>query len=137
MPRVLVIDDDPSTADLLREALAPWRIDVAVASGVQPAIDLLLTGAFIGVVLDLMISRGNSFDLLDAMRHANITTRVIVTSSRPPAFANDLLNPTQVLTILRKPFELDVVVAALLGLAGTQPADAAKEPLRKSLFTSS
>jgi DNA-binding response OmpR family regulator len=137
MPRVLAIDDDPATAELLRQALAPWRIDVATASGVQPAIDLLLTGAFVGVVLDLMISNGKSFDVLDAMRHANINTRVIVTASRVPAFVNYLLNPTQVLAIMRKPLDPELLVAAILGLGGTQPSDAARSESASETATDS
>jgi DNA-binding NtrC family response regulator len=137
MPRVLVIDDDPSIAETLRQALAPWHIDVATATGVQSAMELLLTGTFIGVVLDLMISHGKSFDVLDAMRHANINTRVIVTATRVPAFVNYLLNPMQVLTIMRKPVDPELMVAAILGLGGTEPGDAARSASASGTATDS
>jgi DNA-binding response OmpR family regulator len=124
--RVLVVDDDPSTADLLRELLAPWHVELVVANEVHEAVDLLVGGSFAAVVLNLMPVESNGFDILDAMRHANVGTRAIVISTRFPEYASYLLNPVQVLTIMRKPFDTEVMVAAILGLCGAAGNDATR-----------
>ena len=126
MPRVLVVDDDPATAELLRELLAPWNIELVATSGVHSAVELLLSGSFAAIILNLMLKDANGFDVLDAMRHANISTRAIVISNRFPEYASYLLNPMQVLTVMRKPFDAEVMLAAILGLCGASKDDATR-----------
>ncbi len=120
MPRILVVDDDPSTADLLRDELAPWQIEIVATSAVHAAVELLVHGTFAALVLDLTVAEATGFDILDAMRHTNVTTRAIITSRRLPEYANYLLSPIQVLTIMKKPFDTDLMIAAILGLCGIQ-----------------
>ncbi len=120
MPRILVVDDDRSTADLLRDLLAPWRIEIVTTSAVHAAVDLLIHGKFSAVVLDLNAAQPAGFDILDAMRHANVTTRVIIASARLPEYASYLLSPAQVLTIMKKPFDPELMMAAIVGLCRTR-----------------
>jgi DNA-binding response OmpR family regulator len=125
MPSVLIVDDDPSIARRLRQALSEWPVDVDAAYGVKHAIDLLAAGTYNAVILDLVLGQLSGFDVLDAMRAAKNATPVIVTSSRIPDYARMLLQPSQILAVIRKPLDVEVMGAAILALCsldgGQQP----------------
>ena len=123
MPRVLVVDDDPSISRVLRHALSLWDVEVVAAFGVPHAVELLLSGKFEAVVIDLVLGDRSGFDVLDAMRRANVTAPVIVCAAKIPDYARILLQPQEVLTIIMKPCDNDILVSILLGLCGFDPDD--------------
>jgi len=123
MPSVLVVDDDPSVARVLRQNLAPWGVDVIAAFGVRNAVDLLLKDRYQAIVLDLLLGDQSGFDVLDAMRQASIKAPIIVTAAKIPDYARILLQPQEVLTIMTKPFDIEIMTAVLLGLCGIHEDD--------------
>ena len=124
MPTVLVVDDDPSIQRMLRHILSSSAVDVVPAFGVQHALDCLQSAKYDAIVLDLVLGHRSGFDVLDAMRTSNVTTPVIVASAKLPDYARMLLRPEQVLTIVKKPFDVEVMTSAILGLCGVEDDDA-------------
>ena len=124
MPTALVIDGDPTVSRTLRDALSRWNVSVVAAFGAQQALDLLLTTSYDAIVLDLVLGHRSGFDVIDAMHQANIQTPIIVAAGLVPDYAKILLQPPQVLTIMKKPIDLEIIVAAILGLCGIDPEKA-------------
>ena len=121
MATALVIDDDPTVSRTLRDALSRWNVSVVAAFGVQQALDLLLTTPYDAIVLDLVLGHRSGFDVIDAMHHDDIKTPIIVVGASIPDYARILLQPPQVFTILKKPFDHEIMIAAILGLCGIDP----------------
>jgi DNA-binding response OmpR family regulator len=108
--RLLVVEDDRTTCDLLRAIFAHlgWEVDVAetVAEGLarlDPPPDLL--------VLDVSLPDGDGTDILRYIRLAHLPTRVAVTTGHDPRLLSALssLRPD---ALLQKPIEVAEVCRA-------------------------
>jgi PAS domain S-box-containing protein len=66
--RVLVVDDEPLVADMLRRTLADGQ-DVTVATDARTALDFVLSGAEFDLIFcDLLMPRMSGMDLYNALR---------------------------------------------------------------------
>jgi len=69
---ILLVDDDPKTLELLEETLHSAKYDIqSVQSGAQ-ALDVLASGRFAAVVLDLMMPGMDGFDVIRRIRHSDV-----------------------------------------------------------------
>ena len=66
--RVLVVDDEPDVADLIRAQLEPYGVETAVAHDGERALERLNGGGFDAVTLDLFMPGMNGFAVLRAIR---------------------------------------------------------------------
>jgi phosphoribosyl 1,2-cyclic phosphodiesterase/ActR/RegA family two-component response regulator len=119
MPSALVIDDDADFRELIREFLqaAGWR--VWDADGGEHGIDLARKHLPSVVVCDLLMPRGNGFQVCRALRsdprfHA---TRIIVTSGRAYDSDRNAALEAGADEYLVKPFDLAALVARLRNLS--------------------
>jgi CheY-like chemotaxis protein len=113
-PRMLVVEDDPTTRDALRGifTLKGWEVVAAgtVADGLvglEPPPDC--------VILDLMLPDGDGLAILEAARSSGRATRVVVTTGvEDPArlVALATLAPD---AVLYKPIVLEALCEACLG----------------------
>jgi CheY-like chemotaxis protein len=116
VPRVMVVDDDPDIRVALEMCLDSEGYDVEACVDGKDALDRLGHGPCPEViVLDLMMPRMNGFEVLEALR---AETRwagipVVIVSANRGYSAEDL----GVVSVLRKPFELDDLVGALQSVA--------------------
>jgi CheY-like chemotaxis protein len=119
--RVLVVDDDLESSDVVAEALEFVGCTVSRASNGLLALDLLTQdpGSFHVVLLDLMMPVMNGLELLQRLRGDERLRGipVVVMSSNRGYDAADL----GVRDILRKPFGMDTLCAAV---AAARPAPA-------------
>jgi DNA-binding response OmpR family regulator len=108
---ILVVEDEPSMADLLQTALSEEGHTVALAQDGQSALDLLRDGSFDLAVLDLM---------LPGISGLNVIRRVRAAGSRTPILVLTALDATADIVrgldegaddYLTKPFPLDVLLA--------------------------
>jgi two-component system copper resistance phosphate regulon response regulator CusR len=76
--RVLIIEDDPQLAGLLRDGLREHRIDPTVASGFAEGREHALVGDYDVVILDVRLPGGTGFDLLADLRRQNVAVPVLM-----------------------------------------------------------
>jgi len=107
---MLVVEDDPTTCDLLRAIFAHLGWQVAVASTVAEGLSLLDPPPDL-LVLDLTLPDGDGTDLLRHVRTAHLPTRVAVTTGHDPALLSAVssLRPD---ALLQKPIEVADVCRA-------------------------
>ncbi|HEX2060777.1 MAG TPA: response regulator [Thermoanaerobaculia bacterium] len=124
--QVLVVDDDAGIRGLLR-LLAERRgfsVDVA-ADGIE-ALQKLAECHYDIAIIDLMMPRLNGYDLVQDMRQHEHRPTIVVATAMTDALLGQL-DPGIVHSIIRKPFDVDVVgalMAELIEQIGTSAVDA-------------
>lgn len=107
---VLVVDDDDTIQNLLRVMLQRHAAAVEVAGDGQTAIELLRSGGFDTVILDIMLPKMNGFQVAEAVRALDPQPKLIVLSALARYFGDRFPEGT---VMLQKPFEIDHLDAAL------------------------
>ncbi len=77
---ILVVEDDPSVAQLLLDALGTWGYDVFLAKNGQEGLDVLTKQAVDGILLDINMPVMSGQTMLDELRWLGYQTPVIVMS---------------------------------------------------------
>lgn len=80
MERVLIIDDDLTLCELLKEYLSPEGLSLEFAHNVQSSIDRAERGCFDLLVLDVMLPGGNGFEVLRKIRQSKATPVIMLTA---------------------------------------------------------
>jgi len=76
--RVLVVEDDPELAGLLRDGLREHRIDPTLASSFAEGREQALAGDYDVVILDVRLPGGTGLDLCAELRRAGIHVPVLM-----------------------------------------------------------
>jgi two-component system, OmpR family, copper resistance phosphate regulon response regulator CusR len=76
--RVLIVEDDPELATLLRDGLREHRIDPTVAASFAAGRDQALAGDYDVIVLDVRLPGGSGYDLCVDLRSRNVGTPVLM-----------------------------------------------------------
>ncbi|HUK15814.1 MAG TPA: response regulator transcription factor [Bryobacteraceae bacterium] len=132
--RILVAEDRPSTADLLRRALETDGHSVLTAYDGDRALKLGMEAGSDAIVLDVMLPRLDGLSVLRRWREAHVLTPVIIVSARDAGA--DIVRGLDCGAddYLTKPFELDILLARLRAVARRAPpaplADLAFQDLR-------
>jgi DNA-binding response OmpR family regulator len=125
--RILVTEDRPNTADLLRRALESEGHSVLVAYDGERALKLALTAEFDVILLDVMLPCIDGLTVLKRLRDARLNTPVLIVSARDagPDIVRGL--DTGADDYLTKPFALDILLARVRAVSrrapGSHPAD--------------
>lgn len=123
-PRILVVDDDEATTELLRETLGAQRFRVDVARTTEEALPLILFHDYGGILLDLVLPDVNGLTLYRqiARRRPALAPRVIfVTGALGGGEAGRLVRLVDN-RILMKPFDPDDVIDAVRSVvSGPEP----------------
>jgi DNA-binding response OmpR family regulator len=116
--RVLVIEDNVDLRDYLRLALESQGYEVLTARNGQEALGYL-DGHPVDVVLtDLFMPEMDGIETIAALRRQFPGVRVIAMSGRPGVDYLAVARELGVANTLRKPFEIDELLAALKGGQG-------------------
>ena len=67
--RVLIVDDDRSSSELVQRVLAPQGYDVDVAVDGTDALNKLVNESFSLIISDIDMPRMNGFELTDKVKH--------------------------------------------------------------------
>lgn len=76
--RVLIVEDDPELAGLLRDGLREHRIDPTIATGFAEGREQALVGDYDVVILDVRLPGGTGFDLLTDLRRQKVAVPVLM-----------------------------------------------------------
>ena len=121
MKKILIADDDLPLRGLLRLVAARAGFEVDIASNGAEALEKIRTNTYAVAVIDLMMPLMSGYDVVDHL--AEMASRpqvVVVTAMNDARLAR--LNSAVVSSILRKPFDIEMLSAVLIELA--QNADA-------------
>jgi CheY-like chemotaxis protein len=109
--RVLIVDDELSVRDLLRDFLTSMGDEVATAASAAEALELVPTFQPDVILTDMRMPGMSGADLLGALRGSGVTVPVILITGHPIEL------PEGFFRLLYKPFDLrklaEVVTAAM------------------------
>lgn len=128
--RVLYVEDDPIAREYIQQGLEKSGITVDVASGAATGSKMAAADAYDVFVLDVMLSDGDGFTLLQELRLSGVQTPTLFLSAR-----GSVADRVQGLQVggddyLPKPFALTELVARLQALARRRWAVPVGESLR-------
>ena len=111
--RVLVIEDNPDLRDFLRLALEAHEYEVLTAAHGQEALSYLDGHGVDAIVTDLFMPEMDGIETVAAVRKRFPGVRVIAMSGRPGVDYLPVARELGVKHTLRKPFEVQELIAAL------------------------
>src|SRR2546423_14941837 len=76
--RVLIVEDDPELAGLLRDGLRAQRIDPTLAATVAEGRDRAALSSYDVIILDVRLAGGSGFELCGELRRGGGTTPVLM-----------------------------------------------------------
>jgi two-component system copper resistance phosphate regulon response regulator CusR len=119
--RVLIVEDDPELAGLLRDGLREHRIDPTLAMSFADGREQAAAGDYDVLVLDVRLPGGTGFELCRELRRNNITTPVLMLTALDAV--DDRVRGLEVGAddYLTKPFAFQELVARLKALARRRP----------------
>jgi len=109
--KILVVDDNLSLLDQIRQILTNQRYIVETATDGEEALDKLFDTPFDAIILDIMMPRTDGMTVLEQARKAGVDTPVIMLTAK-----GDVKDRVKGLDLgaddyLAKPFSLDELVA--------------------------
>lgn len=108
MAKVLVADDEPSLAELVRVNLSDEGHEVVIAEDGRYALDALMKeGPFDVVVLDLMMPFTDGFEVLENVRGHQ--PKVIVLTARDDSYTQERARKFNVDAYITKPYDPKVL----------------------------
>jgi CheY-like chemotaxis protein len=118
---ILIVEDDEPTQNLLRAVLRKCGHASEVASNGREAIAVLQEKQYAAVILDIMMPEVGGREVADYLGRTPESPPVIICSAATGPAALSGFNPQVVKAIVRKPFDIDQLIAAV-----TAVTDAAK-----------
>ncbi len=119
--RVLIVEDDPELAGLLRDGLREHRIDPTLAMTFAEGRAQAAAGDYDVLVLDVRLPGGTGFELCRELRRQDVTTPVLMLTALDAV--DDRVRGLEVGAddYLTKPFAFQELVARLKALARRRP----------------
>ena len=118
MSQILVCDDDEPVRTFLVRLFRRAGFTVDSANNGVEAIELLGRRDYSLLILDLMMPRMNGYDVVAALRdRARRPVVLVLTANSRPAFRD--LDADVVQAVLKKPFDLEMLMLVVNGLANT------------------
>jgi PAS domain S-box-containing protein len=119
---VLVVDDEASVGEFMRELLETWGLQATFVSNGQAALDIVAgsPARFDAVITDQCMPRLNGLQLAQALRAMRPELPVILYSGHGEGLARTDLEAAGVHTVLRKPVDPAALEAALRSALATR-----------------
>jgi two-component system, OmpR family, copper resistance phosphate regulon response regulator CusR len=120
--RVLIVEDDPELAALLRDGLRAQRIDPTLATTFAAGREQAALTSFDVIILDVRLPDGTGFALCGELRRQGVTTPVLMLTALDAV--DDRVRGLEVGAddYLTKPFAFRELVARVKALARRRPA---------------
>jgi|GEM_PF-259510 len=130
--RVLIVEDEEAIRSLLFTVLRRRNVDVDLARDGLAAVEKLSRCNYSLILLDLMMPRMSGWQLLDYLRDNQVEERKPIIIVMTAGFDTGNLDPRVVMSVIRKPFDLqlltEVVMACLHNLPATAQRDSCPLP---------
>src|SRR4051812_30738806 len=120
--RLLIVEDDPELAAVLKEGFGEQRIEASVAGDFAQGKERALLGNHDVIILDVMLPGGSGFDLCGLLRERGITTPVLMLTARDSVDDRVRGLESGADDYLPKPFAFRELVARIKALARRRPA---------------
>jgi CheY-like chemotaxis protein len=119
---VLVVDDETTVGEFMRELLETWGLQAACVSGGAAALDLVAAtpDRFDAVITDQSMPRMTGLQLAQALHAVRPGLPVILYTGYAEGLARSELEGAGIRAVLRKPVEpgaLEAALGAVLGAA--------------------
>jgi two-component system copper resistance phosphate regulon response regulator CusR len=120
--RVLIVEDDPELAGLLRDGLRAQRIDPSMAATFADGRDQATRATYDVIILDVRLPGGSGFELCAELRRQGVTAPVLMLTALDAV--DDRVRGLEVGAddYLTKPFAFRELLARLKALARRRPA---------------
>jgi two-component system copper resistance phosphate regulon response regulator CusR len=120
--RVLLVEDDTELADVVATGLSEHLVETVLASDAREGRERALWGSYDVMILDVMLPRGNGFDLCAALRATGISTPILMLTARDAV--DDRVRGLEAGAddYLIKPFAFRELLARVRALARRQPS---------------
>jgi DNA-binding response OmpR family regulator len=111
MMKVLIIEDEYSLADAIRETLEKEHLDATIVTNGLDGEDEALTGLYDLILLDIMLPKKNGFEILKELKEEKIKTPIIILTAKGEM--EDKLNGLEngADDYITKPFHMKELVA--------------------------
>jgi two-component system capsular synthesis sensor histidine kinase RcsC len=107
--RVLVIDDEPTIRALVAKIVERAGLPVDSARDGAEAIELIEAHDYSVVVVDLMMPNVDGYEVIDFLKRRNNRHPAVIVVSAGESGALRQLDASMVHSIVRKPFDIDVL----------------------------
>jgi two-component system OmpR family response regulator len=121
--RVLVVEDEPRMASVIRRSLAREGLVADVAGRVADARFMALAAPYDAIVLDVMLPDGSGFDLCRELRAAGVWSPVLMLTARDAVSDRVAGLDSGADDYLVKPFAIAELLARLRSLARRATAE--------------
>ncbi len=137
--RVLIIEDEKTLANLLKEGLEDENYSVDIAYDGESGLFMVEHGQFDIVVLDIMLPKINGVEILKIMRRKKIKTPVLMLTAKGDTEDKVLALNMGADDYLTKPFSFDELMARIKAILRRKFNEASNvvqvDDLRIDLFT--
>ena len=124
--RVLVVDDEPAIRALVAKIVERAGLTVDTARDGADAIAQIEAHPYAVVVVDLMMPNVDGYGLIDFLKHRGGTKPAIIVVSAGDAASLRQLDGSVVHSIVRKPFDIDVLGDLINAAARSGQAESAQ-----------
>ena len=109
--RILVVEDDKRVASFIRRGLREERYAVDVAPDGEQGLYLAQTNDYDLILLDLVLPKRMGLDVLQTLRHAHVTTPILILTAKSRTDEKVKGLDTGADDYLAKPFDFDELLA--------------------------
>jgi CheY-like chemotaxis protein len=121
--RVLVVDDEPAIRALVAKIVERAGFSVDVAADGQEAVEKVGKSDYAVIVLDLMMPAMSGYEFVEFLQQrGGKRPSVIVITAAAEASLTRQLDPSVVHSIVRKPFDINVLADLVTAAASAAPA---------------
>ena len=112
-PKILIVDDDPTLCKSLKVFLSNKYSDIATAFSGREALELLEANTFDLILLDVIMSDMNGYQLIDYINKKGLEIPVILITAYAPTDLEKETPPKGVYCSMMKPFDLEKLVGTV------------------------
>lgn len=124
--QILIVDDDSAIRTLLRLVAERRGFSVDVAADGLEALHLLNEYHYDLAIVDLMMPRVNGYELVDGLRRFERRPTIVIATAMTDSLIG-LLDAELVHSIIRKPFDIEMLGALMTAIVESRPAAKATE----------
>ena len=121
MDKILIVDDDPAVRALLQIVGTRAGFGVDSSADGLDALEKLQANDYLIMVLDLMMPKVNGYDVVQQLSRDKRRPAIVVVTAMTGSYVS-ALDPGVVHTIVRKPFDIEMMGSLLAAIAASVKA---------------